>query len=193
MRRFLFLLTLILVFSSPVPAAEDLMYTNDMWDSYGSSINEGQKAKPVTDEEFEKAVKQKDAKVNKWRNWAQKRKIPKGENFSKSNETEVLKKEHGEDKSLPIISLPFEISLSQGVIPVGHYQVKGEIIDGKPVLNFYQASDLVARISATETNDDFNQEEILFANWELVDDNTIRLIYGSLDFNAYAIVEIINN
>jgi len=193
MRRFLFLLTLILVFSSPVPAAEDLMYTNDMWDSYGSSINEGQEAKPVTDEEFEKAVKQKDAKVNKWRNWAQKRKIPKGENFSKSNETEVLKKEHGEDKSLPIISLPFEISLSQGVIPVGHYQVKGEIIDGKPVLNFYQASDLVARISATETNDDFNQEEILFANWELVDDNTIRLIYGSLDFNAYAIVEIINN
>lgn len=193
MRRFLFLFAFLSVFSVPTLAADDLMYTNDMWDSYGSSINQGQEAKPVSDEEFEKAIKQKDAKVNKWRNWAQKRRIPKGENFSKSNETEVLKKEHGEDKSLPIISLPFEILLPQGIVPVGHYQVKGEVIEGKPVLNFYQASDLVARISATETNDDFGQEEILFVNWELIDDNKIRLIYGSLDFNAYAVVDIINN
>lgn len=173
--------------------AEDLMYTNDMWDNYGSSINEGKEAKPVTDEEFEKAIKQKDAKVNKWRNWFLKRNVPKGENFSKSNETEVLNKEHGADVSLPVITLPFEIVIGETNIPVGHYQVKGENINGTPVLKFYQASDLIVTLPATETSDDFNQDEILFVNWLPINDNSIKIIYGSLDFNAYSIVNISNN
>lgn len=174
-------------------ATDDLMYTNDMWDHYGEDITKGMEAKPVSDEEFEKAIQQVDSKVNKWKNWAEKRKQPKGENFSQSNETEVLNQEHGEDKSLPILSLPSEIEVQGDCIPIGHYQVLGEKLDnGETVLNLYQANYLIARINAIETQDDFNKDEILFADWvvENEENNIIKIIYGSLDFNAFALVKI---
>ena len=190
MKKFL-MLSIICLFSVPSFGADDLMYTNDMWDNYSQTINEGQEAKPITDEEFEKAIEQIDAKVNKWKNWAEKLKRPKGKEFSQSNETEILNNEHGEDASLPVISLPVEVQIADGYIPIGHYQVKGEMVDSKPVLSFYQAHNLFAKIPATETNSDFGKDEILFADWISENDKQIKIIYGSLDFNAYAIVDIL--
>lgn len=176
-------------FCSPVMAEDD-----DLWGNYHYDIDIPTQEKPkfVTDEEFEQALQKMDSKVNKWRNWAQKLKQPRGKNFSQSNETELIENEHGEDTSLPVISLPVEIVVGEATLPVGHYQVKGEMINNKPVLSLYQAGELMTRINATETRDDFNEAEILFANWTNEDDNKIKIIYGSLDFNAYAFVEIAN-
>lgn len=193
MKKFFLLIAIMSFFSICAFAYDDLMYTNDMWDHYGEDINNGMEAKPVSDEEFEKAIQQVDSKVNKWKNWAQKRKQPKGESFSQSNETDVLNNEHGEDKSLPVLSLPSDVLVGEDYIPVGHYQVQGEKLDnGDTVLNLYQANYLIARIKANETQDDFNKDEILFADWDVEDEdgNIIRIIYGSLDFNAYAFVKI---
>ena len=68
-----------------------------------------------------------DKKVNKWKNWAERRKIPKGEEFSRSNETEIITDGEQTNKdSLPVITLPIELKAGEDFVPVGHYQVKCE-------------------------------------------------------------------
>ena len=54
----------------------DLPATGDLWDNWNTR-EEGREVKPVTDEEFDKAIDQVDRKVNKRKYKQQKRNIPK--------------------------------------------------------------------------------------------------------------------
>ena len=168
----------------------DTPATGDLWDNWNTRQDE-REAKPVSDEEFDKALKQVDQKVNKWKNWAEKRKIPKGEEFSQSNETEILNNEQEKsDNSLPVLTFPFELKIGEDYMPVGHYQIKGEKVDGQAVFKFYQGNIEMAQIPATETHDDFGEETITFSKWEAQGDNEIKIMYGSIDLNAYTYVPI---
>jgi len=194
MKRFIILFLCSLIMCPAYSADAD--FNTDLWDNYNNDeiINNAKEPQFVTDEDFEDAIQKIDSKVNKWKNWAERRKRPKGEEFSQSNETEIINNEQGEDASLPVVSLPVELKIGEGIVPVGHYQVQGEMVNGRPVLSLYQAHFLVAKIPAIETNEDFDQEEILFANWLTDEQNPdkLKIIYGSLDFNAYAYVDITN-
>ncbi len=178
--------------ASPLAIADDVdaPATGDLWDNWNTRQDE-REAKPVSDEDFDKALKQVDQKVNKWKNWAEKRKIPKGEEFSQSNETEIINNEQEKaDNSLPVLTFPFELQIGEDYMPVGHYQIKGEKVDGTVVFKFYQGNIEMAQIPATETNDDFNSETITFSKWEAQGDNEIKIMYGSMNLNAYAFVPI---
>lgn len=195
MKKLCILILSIFFSSFFVPAYADADFsTIDVSDTWNFEIPQLEKeATPVSDEEFEEAIKKIDSKVNKWKNWAEKRKRPKGESFSENDKTEFLQNETKEKDADPVICIPSDLKIGEGVIPVGHYQVKGEIIEGKPILKLYQAHYLIAKIPATETNDDFGEEEILFAKFLPINDNQIKIIYGSLDFNAYAVLNTENN
>ena len=81
--------------------------------------------------------------------------------------------------------------MAGGVLPVGHYQIQGEKDEnGVPFLNLYQAQYVMAKIPATETYEDFDEETINFAKWIPEGDDKIKIIYGSMEFNAYAYVDI---
>ncbi len=164
---------------------------DDLWGSFNVNIPSAKDQKFVSDEEFEAAIKKKNKKLDKWKKILLNNGSPRGEEFSQSNETEEINSQQGANASLPILALPVEIKIGEEHVPVGHYQVKGENKNGQIILNLYQAHNLVAKIPAVETNDDYSQEEILFANWVNQDDKHIKLIYGSLDYNAYAIVDIL--
>lgn len=163
----------------------------DLWGSFNVDIPATKDQRFVSDEEFEAAIKKKNKKLDKWKKILLNNGSPRGEEFSQSNETEEINSHQGSDASLPVLALPVEIKIGEGYVPVGHYQVKGENVNGQIVLSLYQAHDLVAKIPAVETNDDYDQKEILFASWVSEDDDHIKLIYGSLDYNAYAIVDIL--
>ena len=193
MKKFVVFILAIFFGTLFVPAYADADFStidvSDTWNFEIPKIDE-KEAMPVSDEEFEEALKKIDSKVNKWKNWAEKRKRPKGESFSENNETEFLQNKAAEKDYDPVICIPMDLKIGEGVIPVGHYQVKGEIIDGKPLLKLYQAHYLIAQIPAIETSDDFNEEEILFAKLIPINDNQIKIIYGSLDLNAYAFINV---
>ena len=88
------------------------------------------------------------------------------------------------------VSAPVKIS-EDAILPVGHYQAKGEIKNGTPVIQLYQSQNLMAEIPATETNDDFNEPEINFIKMiDAGNENQVKFIFGSVDFNAYAILDI---
>lgn len=168
----------------------DLPATGDLWDNW-TTKDDGREAKPVSDEEFNKAIEQVDKKVNKWKNWAENRKRPKGQEFNQSNETEMINNNYNsETPVLPVLCVPVNLAVGEETLPVGHYQIQAEMLEGQPVLKFYQSQYQMAQISATETDDDFGEDTISFVKWETVNDNQIKIMYGSLDFNAYAIIDI---
>ena len=89
--------------------------------------------------------------------------------------------------------VPVELKVGEDTLPIGHYQVVGEKVDGQVVLKFYQSQYEMAQFPAVETTSDFGEDTISFVKWEPVNDNEIKVMYGSLDMNAYAIIEIKEN
>ncbi|MBR1424555.1 hypothetical protein IJ579_03220 [bacterium] len=188
MKRFLVLI-LSLAFCLPVCADDFNITGTESWENYALP-DTGEETKPVSDEEFEEALKKIDSKVNKWKNWAENRKKPKGEAFNEANESEQIQNGTNEEKAGdPVICVYMDLKIGENIVPVGHYQVKGEIVDGKPFLSLYQAHYLMAKLPAVETADDFGEDEILFAKFIPQNDNRVKIIYGSLDFNAYTFVD----
>lgn len=154
---------------------------NDLWDNYGDQNSYGQKA--VSDQEFDKALESKQKKRKK-----RDKNIPKGSEFHQSNETEFIKKS---EEELPILCIPANLIITENkTLPVGHYQVKGELKNGKPVLKMYQAHFVMAEIPAIETDDDFEQETVNFVKILDNGEKQVKIIFGSLDFNAYSIINI---
>lgn len=188
MKRFLVILSAICLMSG-IPAIAD---DDGLWDSYTQNIPSYGEQRYVGDEEFNEAIEKinKQDRVKKWMKRLQGTNLPKGSQFTQANESEEINHTAGDKADLPVLSLPVEIVAGQGVIPVGHYQVEGENNDGKVVLNLYQAHDLIAKIPAKITEDDYDKEEILFADWVTIGENKLKIIYGSLNFNAYAILDI---
>ncbi len=195
MKKFLIIAMVgFLILLSPKAMADDvdMPATGDLWDNWGTSQDfYGQDKKGVSDEEFNKTVDKLKEKQNKFGKLFKKKTVPKGEEFSQSNETEIIN-EHSEKDTLPVVCVPVELSAGEGFVPVGHYQVKGEKDGDNIVLKLYQSQYMMAQFPAVETNDDFGQDTISFAQLLEAEDGQIKLIYGSLDFNAYSIIKIKN-
>ncbi len=173
----IFVLLYILIFMAGNASFAD----GDLWDNFGDQNVYGQQ--PVTDEDFEKALESKKGKKKRDKN------IPKGEEFRQSNETDSINQM---PETLPVVCVSAPIKLSEdAVLPVGHYQAKGELKNGTPVIKLYQSKDLMAEIPAVETNDDFNEPEVNFIKMiDAGNDNQVKFIFGSMDFNAYAVMDI---
>lgn len=172
--RKIFVYVLILFFAGNLAFAD-----GDLWDNFGDQNTYGQKA--VSDQDFQKALDSKKGKKKKDKN------IPKGESFSQSNETEII---NNTSKELPVLVIPLNLKVGDGIIPVGHYQVEGKEEDGKIYLNLYQGHSLIAKLPAEETDDDFGQDSINFVKLIPHGDYHVQIIYGGIDFNAFSVIDI---
>ena len=171
-----------IIFSAIFFTSSAVFADGDLWDNFGDQNVYGQM--PVSDEQFDKALESKLKKKRKKRD----KNIPKGEEFHQSNETQFIKEA---EEELPILCIPANLVISENqIVPVGHYQVMGELKNGKPVIKLYQAHYLIAEIPATETNDDFGQDTVHFVNLLDNGEKQVKIIFGSLDFNAYSIINI---
>ena len=90
-----------------------------------------------------------------------------------------------------LLGIPLVLTDNNGEeIPIGHYKIVGKKIKDKVYLDFYQSYTLVAHVPATETNDDFNEPTINFVKLIPYNEQKIKVIYGSMDFNAYTFIKI---
>lgn len=183
MKKLLFTLFSIIIISSCAGAEE-------IWDSWQDTNFYG-KSQAVSDEDFDKAIESKKTKKNffGFKKKEKNKAIPKGEEFSQSDETTFITESA---KEYPIIIIPVELIIDEfTILPVGHYQVIGDDSDKNDIkLKFYQAGQLIASIGAKPTKDDFNQQEVNFAFCRYFDDKRMEIIFGSIDFNAYSLVNI---
>ena len=175
------LLLICLTFCGTSVFADELSELGSMWDLFSEQQNNVGEKQFISDQDFEKAVESKQKKKKKDKN------IPKGEMYRQSNETDFI---IDTKKELPVLVIPLNLNIDDETLPMGHYQVLGEKINGSPVLKLYQAHHLMAQIPVTETHDDFNQAQINFVKLMGHSNDSIKIIFGNVDFNAYALVDI---
>lgn len=190
MKKLIFILTTILLFATPA-------FSDDFFDTYTGIQDEGNlwdNQKPITDKEFEAAIDSLQAKKKQKEAKQRKKKIKKVSGGGTSlhpgldptneiTELEPLKANKDEGR---LVNIPVDLLIDNGILEKGYYNVYGEKDkDGNIYLSFYQSQFLKGKIKAKETQYDFNSDDIDFAKFEPYDDNYVRIIYGSLDFNAY--------
>lgn len=146
--------------------------------------------KQITDEEFDKVYNQVKAKQDKKKKKNKKNEQIKGKGLNQENDGGYLSETA--DKTL-VLTVPVELVNGDGKeIPVGHYKVTGEKLNNKIYLNFCQAHSIIAKVPAIETDSDFNQTNINFVQLIPYNEERIKVIYGSLDFNAYTFIKMKN-
>lgn len=70
------------------------------------------------------------------------------------------------------------------MIQPGYYKLScRQISKNEYVLDLSQGNTLVTSVKALQTKQDLDQEEINFCNSEIISDNRIRLMFGSIDLN----------
>ena len=187
---FLFTISSISVLSEDF--SSDLSTFNHAWD--------GQK--PVTDKEFEEAINTLTEKQKKKDEKVRKKKIKKisggGTSLHKSLEptAEIMEQESIKQKDKDegqLLNIPVDFVLDGKVIEKGFYNVFGEKEkNGDVYLSFYQAHYFKGKIKAYKTNCDYDSETLDFVKISPYNDEYIKVMFGSLDFNAYTYLRYIN-
>ena len=137
------------------------------WDSIGNPDNAWDGQKIITNKEFEKIVTELEKRKDKGK---KNKKQIKGKEMSKANETELLS---NIDSALPLLNLPVSAVIGDKIFYQGHY--------------------LLAQAEAYETDDDFNSESIYFLKYDTLPNHTLKIMFGSMEFNAFTFVTYLDN
>lgn len=185
--KMLFSLLMCLLFFSPSVKA-------DSWDDFSNldRIWDGQKS--ITNQEFEQVMdkleeqnKQKEEKKNK-----KKRKKLFGGGTT-------LHEELNPDSNIPeldslkpktdgiLVNVPVQIVIDGKPLEKGYYKLMAEKDEEhkKIYVNFYQSQFFKGKVEVVETQDDYGEESLDFAKIIPYNESFVKLIFGSIDFNAY--------
>ena len=89
-----------------------------------------------------------------------------------------------------LLNVPVNLLIGGNSLEKGFYNIFGERDkDNNIYLLFYQSQYLKGKVKARETSDDFDEETIDFVRLIPGDKKFVKIIFGSLDFNAYAFVK----
>ncbi len=186
MKKIILTIFALLTTFSPV-FAED----GGLWDNF-TDVNfyNSDQHTAVSDEQFDKTVENVKEKQKRkgFFNFNREPKKMKGESYQESNETELIK---GINKETPVLVVPYELkALDGGTIPIGHYQAVFEKDENNFVtMKLYQAHYMIAQFPAEETEEDLFDEHINYLTLDDFGENKVKINYGSMDFNAFAIVD----
>ena len=174
----------------------------DDWADFSGAGNLWDGQKSITNSEFEKAIdtlqgkqKQKEAKQKK-------RKIKKLSGGGTSlhsgldpmSEIQAQDSLKNQDDEGQLLNIPVCLYVGENKLETGFYNVFGEKDDnGDIYLSFYQAHYLMGKIRANETKDDFGAEEINFVKLIPYNEDYVKIVFGSLDFNAFVYVRQADN
>ncbi len=190
-RPFLFI---ILIFLLSLPVSAD-----DGWEDFSGIDHAWDGQKSITNKEFEEAIdtlegnqKKKEAKQRK----KLIKKIGGGGTSLHSDlspDSEILNLaplKKNEDGNL--LSIPVSLVIDNVTLDKGFYKIIGQKEDnGDIYLLFYQSQYFKGKLKASLTEDDYGEEYIDFVKLIPYNDKYVKIIYGSLDFNAYAYAKFV--
>ena len=167
------------------------------WSKYDNIDNAWDGQKVITNKQFEETMNALEAKKNKKMNRQKEKAIRKVKGSSLHDNMDAHKDNIEsqtpleEAEECQVINIPVNFVSNGKIIDCGFYKVVGEKKDDGVYLELYQAHNLIAKIKARETQDDFDQEFIQFV--KLIPDTYTRmkLIFGSVAFNAYTYINIL--
>ena len=176
------LLSILCIFTLTATADDITVNSSSDWGAFQGNESAWDGQKIIKNKEYEDIVKELERRKNSGKIRAQK----------KAGDAVMKDMEGGEHDFLssfveqyPLLNLTVPLVTKSGEIPVGHYKVIGKKINGKPYITLCQSYNVVAKIPVYETEDDFNMDEINFIKTEVVNDRILKIMYGSMAFNAY--------
>ena len=166
------------------------------WDDFADLDHAWDGQKTVTNKEFEQAIDTLQGKKKKREERRKKRKAKKisGGGTSLHNELNPDKEIKGIDVKFSedegcILNIPVYIYIDGKKLDKGYYKVTAEKSDnGKVYLNFYQSHYLMGKVEATETEDDFEEDNVDFAKITGYSDSFVKVIFGNIKLNAYVYI-----
>ncbi len=170
---------------------------SDEWDDFSGIDRAWDGQKSITNKEFEEAIDALQSNQKKKEEKQRKKKIKKIsgggtslhgglEPTAEIPSQEELKKN---DEGL-LLNVPVNLLIDGNSLEKGFYNIFGERDkDNNIYLLFYQSQYLKGKVKARETSDDFDEETIDFVRLIPGDKKFVKIIFGSLDFNAYAFVK----
>lgn len=168
----------------------------DSWDDFSNIDRMWDGQKSITNTEFEQVMDALEEK-GKVKEEKKKKKLFKrmggGTSLHKelnpSNEISEVK-QLKEDCDDLLLNTPVDLLVNEKTLERGFYKVLGERDkeNNKIYINFYQSQFFRGKIEAIETQEDYNEEQIDFVRLLPHNENFVKIIFGSIDFNAYAFV-----
>ena len=175
-----------------LPAA----YSDELEDFSGiDRAWDGQKS--ITNQEFEDAINSLEAKKKQKEEKQKKKRIKKISGGGTSLHPDLaptneipLQEQLTKNEAGMLLNIPVNIILGEKKKKKGFYNVFGEKDKENNIyLSFYQSQYFKGKVRAFETNDDYDSEHINFVELLPHDKNYVKIIFGSLDFNAYAYIQ----
>ena len=97
-----------------------------------------------------------------------------------------------EDDDGVLLNIPVNLVIDDVPMDKGFYKVIAEKDKNNDInLLFYQSQFFKGKVRACETSDDYDQDSINFVKLLPYNEQFVKIIFGSLDFNAYAYVKYV--
>ena len=168
----------------------------DEWDEF-SAVNrawDGQKT--FTNQDFEQVMDALEEKKTVKEEKQRKKKFKKiiGGGTSLHSELEptadiIIQEPVKKNENGALVNIPVNIIIDEQVLEKGFYKIIAQKDEnGDVYLLFYQSQFFKGKVRATETKDDFGEEDIDFAKMIPYNDSFVKIIFGSMDVNAYAYI-----
>lgn len=168
----------------------------DSWDDFSNVDRMWDGQKTITNKEFEEVMdvledKKQEKEKKQKKKWF--KKISGGgtslhNELNHENEIEELQSLKPKDEGM-LINAPMVLYINGNPLEKGFYKVIAtREQDGKIYISFYQSQFFKGKIEAVETDNDFGEEELDFAKVLPYNESFVKIIFGSIDFNAYAFV-----
>ena len=135
---------------------------------------------------YEKNKKKKEEKKRPKGNPIWENNAPEDAQQSMSNILKDIKTDY------PTVMIPVTlVTEDKTEIPPGFYRILSAKKENNYFINFYQGNTLVAKVKAYNTGNDFNQKSLNYAKIIPNGDTLMNVIYGDIDCNLEATLEII--
>lgn len=168
----------------------------DEWDDFSGVDHAWDGQKSITNQEFEQVMDALQAKQKQKEEKQKKRKIKKISGGGTSlhpdlapNKDVPLQEHLSKNKDGLLLNIPVNLIIDEAPLDKGFYKVTAERDkNGDIYLNLYQSQFFKGKVKANETEDDYDSDELDFVKLVPYNDRFVKIIFGSLDFNAYAYV-----
>lgn len=167
----------------------------DSWDDFADVDKAWDGQKAITNKEFEEVMDALQVNEKKKEEKQEKKFLKKfigggtslHSDMNHQKEIPTMKSLKSDDGIL--INIPVNIVVDGKFLEKGYYKVFAEKDENKKVyLSLYQSQYFKGKFEATETNDDFGEETVDFAKVLQFNESFVKIIYGSIDLNAYAFI-----
>lgn len=165
------------------------------WSGYDNIDNAWDGQKAITNKQFEETMDALQSRKKQKEKKAREKAIKKLKGSSLTPQLDAHKEEiktQNPDQDFEegeLLSIPIDFISNGELIDRGFYKVTGVKQGNDVYILLYQAHKLVAKIKAIETDDDFNEQAIQFTKLLPVNNHTMKIIYGCIDFNAYVNID----